>query len=160
MLSPNDAGTPSTDRKTDKKGNPPFKYQKHDSTSPSGGLNLVVCVLSVVCVTASVYNGWRESVLENRLRILESRFSLMESRERPLDGVDVVLERFKRSSVDDDEAALRSIRNAPECVCPAGRTFNVFYDLIDNKRGITYNLNNRNRFVLGWSNNRKHILVQ
>lgn len=119
MPSPSDAARQSPD----KKGFP------HESSS-SGGLNLVVCVLSVVCVTASVYNGWRESVLESRLRVLETRFAFFETRDQGLDSVDVVLERFRRSADDDKSTISRSGRDVPECVCPAGRSHRISLQIL------------------------------
>lgn len=121
MPSPSDAARHSADKQSEKKGFP------HES--PSGGLNLVVCVLSVVCVTASVYNGWRESVLESRLRVLETRFALFETRDQGgLDSVDVVLERFRRDADGDKSTISRTGRDVPECVCPAGRNRHILLE--------------------------------
>lgn len=100
----------------------------------NSGLNLVVCVLCVVCVSASVYSGWRESLLENRLNILEDKVASMEG--KTIKNLDVIVERFRREAenrfkqrvtreVASDrlifEGLRRTTRDAPECICPAGR---------------------------------------
>lgn len=112
---------------------------KNSSPSSAFGLNLVVCVLCTVCVLGSVYNGWRESLLHNRLASLEDRVAFLEV--RSVENVNVLVERLRREAVqhlqrrvsrdltakrivtDDqemDERQHRYVRDAPECVCPAG----------------------------------------
>lgn len=97
-------------------------------------LNLVVCVLCLVCVTASVYNGWRDTAMEVRLSILEERLASLEG--DSVKNVDVLVERFRRE-VDSrfkqrvtrevasarilSEGFIRTTRDAPECICPAGK---------------------------------------
>lgn len=101
-----------------------------------GGVgNLVACVMCVVCVTASVYNGWREANLQSRLNVLEDRVAVLET--KSIENVDVLVERFRREAdtqfrrrvtrelnvagsrvlVEDH---IRTTREVPECVCPAG----------------------------------------
>ncbi|KAF2901288.1 hypothetical protein ILUMI_04897 [Ignelater luminosus] len=140
---PSSLGAPhkKTD-KPDKKGNS-FKFTQIDGTksgassSITSGPFLVMCVLCVVCVTASVYSGWREAVLENRLNILENRVASMER--QSLENVNVLVERFRREAEEHfkkrvvrEVAATRSMllgahkrttRDAPECICPAGKKF-------------------------------------
>lgn len=97
--------------------------------------NVVVCVMCVVCVTASVYNGWREANLQNRLNVLEDRVAILET--KSIENVEVLVERFRREAdtqfrrrvtrelsaggsrvlVEDH---IRTTREVPECVCPAG----------------------------------------
>lgn len=118
--------------------NDTFKNSSSSSSSAYFGLNLVVCVLCTVCVIASVYNGWRDSLLNNRLAILEDRVAYLEV--RSVDNVDVLVDRLRREAVqhlqrrvsrdltakrfvvgdDDDTGRHRYVRDAPECVCPAG----------------------------------------
>lgn len=97
--------------------------------------NVVVCVMCVVCVTASVYNGWREANLQSRLNVLEDRVAVLET--KSIENVEVLVERFRREAdtqfrrrvtrelsaggsrvlVEDH---IRTTREVPECVCPAG----------------------------------------
>lgn len=118
----------------DKKRN--FKFIQMDATSNtnSSGQFLVMCVLCAVCVTASVYSGWKEAVLQNRLNMLESRIDLLE-RQSSDDNI-VFMERFRREAneqfrkgVAREVAATQMLlgahkritRDVPECICPAGK---------------------------------------
>lgn len=97
--------------------------------------NVAACVMCAVCVIASVYNGWREANLQNRLNILEDRVAILET--KSIENVEVLVERFRREAdtqfrrrvtrelsaggsrvlVEDH---IRTTREVPECVCPAG----------------------------------------
>lgn len=103
------------------------------------GLNLLMCVLCIVCVTASVYGGWREIVLERRVDFLEAEVALLKRRgivpgEMMAMGDAVLLTRLRREAEERVqrgvlagkavlEAHRRTAREAPECICPAGRLF-------------------------------------
>ncbi|GJQ72660.1 hypothetical protein Trydic_g1322 [Trypoxylus dichotomus] len=99
------------------------------------GLNLVLCFLCVVCVTAIVYNSWREIVFHNRLNGLEARLAYLERKSS--EKVDLLVDRYRR----DIETRLkqrvtrevavhqttffdnlkRTTRDAGECICPPGK---------------------------------------
>jgi hypothetical protein len=104
---------------------PPPTKKTNEGCLLRAGLGLVVCVLCVVCV----YNGWRQAALQDTVALLEQRVRALEG--KALDGVDVLVERFRREADDQakrrqarDVAAQggdRSARDAPECICPAGK---------------------------------------
>ncbi|KAF5278587.1 hypothetical protein FQA39_LY00629 [Lamprigera yunnana] len=126
-----------------KKGNS-LKYTQSrvtNSSASSSGSFFVVCVLCAVCVVVSVYSGWREASIENRLNILENRVAFLET--RSLDNVNVLIERV-RKDVDEQfhkrvlrQAAAvvrgsvllgthkRTTRDIPECICPAGIVLDI-----------------------------------
>lgn len=96
------------------------------------GINLVMCIMCVVSVSSAL---WREFDLNSRLSLLEDRVAYLEV--KSLQNVDNLVERFRREAVyhlkrrvtrdlvglrqqpvmDD---AMRTTRDAPECICPAG----------------------------------------
>lgn len=101
-----------------------------------GGFGSVVaCVMCAVCVIASVYNGWRQTNLQNRINVLEDKVAFLET--KTAENVDFLVERFRREAdtqfrrrvtrelsaggsrvlVEDH---IRTTREVPECVCPAG----------------------------------------
>lgn len=98
------------------------------------GLNLVLCFLCVVCVTAIVYNSWREIVFHNRLNALEARLAILER--KSTDKADLLVDRYRRDietrlkqrvtrEVAVHRTALfdglkRTTRDAGECICPPG----------------------------------------
>lgn len=105
------------------------------------GLNLVLCFLCVVCVTAIVYNSWREIVFHNRLNALETRLVNLERKSS--EKVDTLVERYRRdietrlkqrvtrevavrrSTLFDD--LKRSTRDAGDCICPPGKILWRYY---------------------------------
>lgn len=104
-----------------------------DRKCPDGsGLNIVMCIMCSVCATAVVYTSWKESVMQNRLTVLENRVARLEST-RNADNVDVLMERFRREAEsqfrrrvsrglrsDTAEEYIRTTRDVSECACPAG----------------------------------------
>lgn len=100
-------------------------------------MNFLVCVLCFVCVLSSVYSGYREMKLENRVDLLESELvTLKKSFFRELGPEDVLIERIRRQVEEGfhrrvsrevaakadfhQEGHVREVRDAPECLCPPG----------------------------------------
>lgn len=94
-------------------------------------INLVICVLCIVSVSSSI---WREFELNTRLAFLEDRVESLEVNSAK--AVDSLVERIRREAVYHlkrrvtrdlrqpvvpDEVVERATRDAPECVCPAGK---------------------------------------
>lgn len=108
-----------------------FKSRQIDgitSGASSTGPFLVVCALCSVCVVACVYSCWREAQLENRLNILQERVASLEKRN--FENVNVLVERIRRETEEHFKnrivrevlvAHKRTTRDAPECICPAGK---------------------------------------
>lgn len=113
-----------------------FESSRNDpkSKSCSNGINLVLCVVCIVSVSCIVYDSFRESELRSRLVLLEDRVARLEG--KPSEDIDVVVERIRREAFDHlkrrvardvgglrrpEGDAGRAAREAPECVCPAGK---------------------------------------
>lgn len=112
----------------------------------TSGLNVVVCVLCLVCVTACVYNAFREAILDERLTYLEDRVASIE--DKTMKNLDVIIERFRREAENRFKQRVtrevasehhlimglkRAPRDAPECICPAGKQtflYNFFFSFI------------------------------
>lgn len=135
-MEPDPLNSPPGAKKTNSKPKPDEDMDSNrKSKTSSNGLNLVVCVLCLVCASSSVYNGWRESGLEGRLHFLEDRVAELER--KSVDEADVLVERFRREAVEhmrrrsvrdlaaekQIEDVVRTTREAPECICPAGKSF-------------------------------------
>lgn len=107
---------------------------KFKGCKKASGLNVVVCVLCIVCATACVYNALREAILEDRLTYLEDKVASLE--EKTMRNLDVIIERFRREAesrfkqrvtreVASEHLIMglkRAPRDAPECICPAGKS--------------------------------------
>lgn len=101
------------------------------------GVNIVICVLCIVSVSSSI---WREYQLKNRVAILEDKVELLEI--KSVDAIESVVERVRRDAVyqlkrrysrdilavlgqpgsTDEVPLVRATREAPECLCPAGKS--------------------------------------
>lgn len=108
----------------------------NNNIKSKSGLNVVVCVLCLVCVTASVYNVLREAILEERLTYLENKVASID--EKTMKNLDVIIERIRREAENRFKQRVtrevasehhlimglkRTPRDAPECICPAGKIF-------------------------------------
>ncbi|KAL3277711.1 hypothetical protein HHI36_013054 [Cryptolaemus montrouzieri] len=100
----------------------------------TGYKNAVLVMFCVMCISSSVYHGWRQGYLEDRLRKLEDRVSSMEPR-----SFDVMASRIRRETLAQVNRRIRRdsyqmkqggvfgdfvrpTRDAPECICPAGES--------------------------------------
>lgn len=121
-------------KKTNMKGKL-YKSIETNETRSGFGLNLVMCLMCVLCSAASVYVSWREGALQNRLTILEGRVADLET--KSLDNVDVLVEKIRRETETQFRRRVardlngvgrffgqdhgRTAREAPECLCPPGK---------------------------------------
>lgn len=96
-------------------------------------INVVLLVVCVLCISCSVYNAWRQAYFEEKLRGLEERlyglekpsFEVMASRIRR-ETFSQIHRRIRRDSYQMNSGGIlgdfmRTARDAPECVCPAGK---------------------------------------
>lgn len=122
-------------KKTSKKLSMGGKYGRQEQ-SVGSNFNIVVGVLCAVCCMASVYNSWKDTAMESRLEILEERLAALESDHSR--NMDTFMEKFRREvdvrfkqRVTRETASVldslrRTTRDAPECICPAGRDKPLF----------------------------------
>lgn len=116
--------------------------KKKNIMKTTSGLNVVVCVLCLVCITACVYNALKETILEDRLTYLENKVASLE--ENTVKNFDVIIERFRREAenrfkqrftrdVANEHHLImglkRTQRDAPECICPAGKVYKLSSDI-------------------------------
>lgn len=73
---------------------PSKKTNEGECRAGLNNYNLIVCVLCIVCASSSVvYNGWRHSVLLDRLSVLEDRVGFLEH--KAATNVDVLVSTVK-----------------------------------------------------------------
>lgn len=116
------------------KKRPSFSSLQIGVTNPphSSPMNLLVCVMCAMCITSSVYSGYKGLILEGKVDLLETELNVLKKRDAIPQGV--LIERIKRQieegyhrRVNRDLAAVmkdenfRSTRDAPECLCPPGK---------------------------------------
>lgn len=111
------------------------------SPSANSPMNLMVCVMCALCVFSSVYSGYRELSLEKRVDRLETELSVLKKSSEP---GEVMVERMRRQIEEGfhrrvsrevaaqreylrDAEHVRTTRDAPECLCPAGRFFIIYH---------------------------------
>lgn len=98
----------------------------------SSPMNLIVCVMCAMCITSSVYSGYKGLILEDRVEILETELNIMKKRDSMPQGI--LIDRIRRQieegfhrRVNRDLSAVmkeenfRNTRDAPECLCPPGK---------------------------------------
>ncbi|CAH0559438.1 unnamed protein product [Brassicogethes aeneus] len=110
-----------------------MRLDKPSGKASFGGINLVFCVVCLVCAFTSVYNGWRENSLRDRVDFLERKVRDLQT--ITVGNVDVLMERirteslthlkkrivrdlYSRSDSYDEDDSIRATREAPECICP------------------------------------------
>lgn len=127
-------------KKTNK---PPFddKPKSKSCINANFGINLVMCVVCIVSVSFTVYSSFQDSDLRSRLSSLERRVAYLEEKPQEMNSKSMhrlltslryrreVVEHLKRRVTRDlaalrqpaEDETIRTTRDAPECICPAGK---------------------------------------